>query len=252
MMTRNKVFAALGANPTNPRWSWCALAPDHSRAVFTLWEDEMRDGRNVLFWPNYNTKLRHGESDQRRILELVLRDKIPSYGLICVARDINATPRSIREIRAEYLIKLRIEKEGDGIYGRHLGPVHLVDLIKESKERAAQADGLSDLGTPPEGDRYPDRAKVTGWAVIRDPKVREFVIRSAKGHCEYCGKKGFQLPSGAFYLEAHHIISLANQGHDTVENVIALCPEHHREAHYGTRAEELELEFIKKLTERKK
>jgi 5-methylcytosine-specific restriction protein A len=160
---------------------------------------------------------------------------------------VNATPRSIREIRAEYLIKLSIERDGDGIYARHLERVHLVDLIRESKARASQSDGLADLGTPPEGDRYPDRAKVSGWVVIRNPKVRDFVIKSAKGQCEYCGKRGFQVTSGAFYLEAHHIISLANQGPDTVDNVIALCPEHHREAHYGQNAHELELEFLKRI-----
>jgi 5-methylcytosine-specific restriction protein A len=61
--------------------------------------------------------------------------------------------------------------------------------------------------------------------------------------------------SPSFYITATgprqealvNIISLADQGPDTVQNVIALCPEHHREAHYGARRYEMETEMIEKL-----
>lgn len=55
------------------------------------------------------------------------------------------------------------------------------------------------------------------------------------------------MPNGKRYLEAHHIIALGNQGRDRVENVIALCAEHHREAHFGTDAEALEARFIERI-----
>lgn len=68
----------------------------------------------------------------------------------------------------------------------------------------------------------------------RDSKIRTFVIDRAEGRCEYCGEQGFLMSDGkSRYLEAHHIISLADDGEDAVENVIALCPKHHREAHFG-------------------
>ena len=51
------------------------------------------------------------------------------------------------------------------------------------------------------------------------------------------------MTNGERYIEAHHIIALSNQGKDTVDNVIALCPEHHRQAHYGHEAEDLEVKF---------
>ena len=35
------------------------------------------------------------------------------------------------------------------------------------------------------------------------------------------------------YLEVHHKLPLAENGDDTVENAIALCPNCHRHAHYG-------------------
>jgi 5-methylcytosine-specific restriction protein A len=70
------------------------------------------------------------------------------------------------------------------------------------------------------------------------------VIRRAKGKCEYCGEPGFEMPSGEHYLETHHVIALAKDGADTVKNVLALCAGHHREAHYGVRAEALEKQMI--------
>jgi len=51
------------------------------------------------------------------------------------------------------------------------------------------------------------------------------------------------MKNGKNYLANHHIISLAHEGIDKVSNVIALCSHHHREAHFGINAEELEKEF---------
>ena len=35
------------------------------------------------------------------------------------------------------------------------------------------------------------------------------------------------------FLEVHHVKSLSDGGEDTLDNVIALCPNCHREKHYG-------------------
>lgn len=45
-------------------------------------------------------------------------------------------------------------------------------------------------------------------------------------------------------METHHIILLADDGTDRMSNVIALCANDHREAHYGRRADILEREMI--------
>lgn len=113
--------------------------------------------------------------------------------------------------------------------------------------KAVPETALDDLDAPPAGSGAPDRAKRTMHVFQRDPAVRAHVVKRAKGQCEYCGRQGFLLPNGNHYVEAHHIIALAKQGPDTLENVIALCPEHHREAHFGTDAERLEQECLKRL-----
>ncbi|MEE7094460.1 HNH endonuclease, partial [Escherichia coli O10] len=38
---------------------------------------------------------------------------------------------------------------------------------------------------------------------------------------------------GTPFLEVHHIEWLSKGGEDSVENAIALCPNCHRQAHYG-------------------
>jgi 5-methylcytosine-specific restriction protein A len=250
-LKRNKVFELLGAVPTNPRWSWCATSPDHKLAVFTLWEDEIVNGRNRLSWDDYRAVSRNGEADQKRTLNLVMTKDIAAYGLICVARDPLATPRSIKEVRPDYLMRLKVVKDADGFWGIHIGKILLAEVVKNvGRLKHLSTNGLMDLGNPPEGDDSPDRALSVGYTVVRDDKVRAYVIHRAEGRCEHCGQEGFLMPSGRHYLEAHHIIALANQGRDTVDNVIALCPAHHREAHYGTEAESLEALFVKIVREK--
>jgi hypothetical protein len=107
----------------------------------------------------------------------------------------------------------------------------------------AESGAIDDLGTD-----TPDRTKSESWSYARDPSVRAAVLRRANGICEFCGKLGFKKADGTRYLESHHVIALAKDGADRLTNVIALCPNDHREAHFGERSEEIEGEMIVKLT----
>ena len=42
--------------------------------------------------------------------------------------------------------------------------------------------------------------------------------------------------AGEVFLETHHIVPLSEGGADSVKNAAAVCPNHHREAHYGASA----------------
>jgi hypothetical protein len=78
----------------------------------------------------------------------------------------------------------------------------------------------------------------------RDARVRSRVLQRAAGKCELCGKRGFKQADGSYYLESHHIIALAKEGADRMKNVIALCPNHHREAHFGRGRKILEARMV--------
>ncbi len=110
------------------------------------------------------------------------------------------------------------------------------------EQHIRNSNAIDDLGTD-----TPDHALSEEWTYARDKKVRDAVLRRAKGRCEHCDKPGFMTRSGKPYLETHHVIFLANDGADKLTNVIALCPNDHREAHFGKRSAEIETEMISKL-----
>ena len=69
---------------------------------------------------------------------------------------------------------------------------------------------------------------------IRNPYIIAFALKRSKGKCELCQSNSpFSRPSGMFYLEVHHIISLSKGGKDSPNNVAALCPNCHRMLHHG-------------------
>lgn len=106
-------------------------------------------------------------------------------------------------------------------------------VLRRGASASTYADQFS-LSPPPDGTS--GRREVTASIRDRDPEVRRFALRRAKGKCQLCGAAGFQLPNGSMFLETHHVIPLAEEGPDSASNVVALCPNHHREAHYGRKA----------------
>jgi len=53
--------------------------------------------------------------------------------------------------------------------------------------------------------------------------------------CQICGWNGFQKHDGTDFIEAHHIVQLSESSLDSLctENIILVCPNCHREIHYG-------------------
>lgn len=83
--------------------------------------------------------------------------------------------------------------------------------------------------------KKPNKRVVTTTVYDRNPDVIAEVLEIANGICGECGNKApFKRRSNQKpYLEVHHKIRLADGGDDTVENAIALCPNCHREMHFG-------------------
>ena len=85
-------------------------------------------------------------------------------------------------------------------------------------------------------DPVPIRIEITTVAYRRNPDVVAEVLLRASGTCETCKSKAPFLRSsdGTPYLEVHHKVQLSSGGHDTVANAIAICPNCHRRAHFGS------------------
>ncbi|WP_221080695.1 EVE domain-containing protein [Alcaligenes faecalis] len=69
----------------------------------------------------------------------------------------------------------------------------------------------------------------------RNPLVVQIARKRADSKCEIpnCAVPSFTAESGESFCEIHHVIPLGEGGKDLIENVICLCPVHHREAHHG-------------------
>ncbi|HEX8124258.1 MAG TPA: HNH endonuclease signature motif containing protein [Allosphingosinicella sp.] len=86
-----------------------------------------------------------------------------------------------------------------------------------------------------EAPRKPKRIIVQTLAYKRNPHVVAAVLERAAGTCERCGCAApfLRASDGEPYLEVHHAVRLADGGDDTVDNALAVCPNCHRETHYG-------------------
>ncbi|MES9972443.1 MAG: HNH endonuclease signature motif containing protein [Candidatus Thiodiazotropha sp.] len=103
-----------------------------------------------------------------------------------------------------------------------------VELSKKrtSKERMSRLSKASSK---------PTRSPTISYTYNRNPDVVAEVLNRAKGICENCGKSApfIRASDNTPYLEVHHKKQLSHGGEDTVKNAIALCPNCHRESHYG-------------------
>lgn len=84
--------------------------------------------------------------------------------------------------------------------------------------------------------KKPAKLRIISTVYVRNSDVIAEVLFRANGICEDCSDPApfNRRTDGTPYLEVHHRIHLSNGGDDTVENAIALCPNCHRQRHYGS------------------
>lgn len=81
----------------------------------------------------------------------------------------------------------------------------------------------------------PQKVVVLSTVFERDPDIVAETLFRSKGFCGKCMKPApfSRKKDGRPYLEVHHLIPLSKGGFDELSNVIALCPNCHREFHFG-------------------
>lgn len=126
-------------------------------------------------------------------------------------------------------LDLIVKTRGEPI--RHEG----LDIENESEFDEQVASVLeSDLGDVP-GNEFPAQISALTFRYQRDPAVAAYALQRARGVCADCKKNApfVSNRTGLPYLEIHHVRMLRDGGSDTVDNVVALCPNCHRKRHYG-------------------
>ncbi|WP_417285106.1 HNH endonuclease [Comamonas sp.] len=119
----------------------------------------------------------------------------------------------------------------------------VIDIRHSSSAKNFDDDVHRSLATPSDerkkrlasAKKFPAKELVVVERFIRNPDVVAEVLERAGGYCERCTNYApfLRRHDNMPYLEVHHKVPLAQGGDDTVENAEALCPNCHRNAHYG-------------------
>lgn len=114
----------------------------------------------------------------------------------------------------------------------------LPDMEDIERNFNAEVSRLLKMGKKPillKGNRDPQKRFAVVSSFERSPSIVAATLRRANGVCECCKQKApFNRKSdGLPYLEVHHKKPLAEGGPDILENTEALCPNCHRQKHFG-------------------
>lgn len=228
----------------NPKYcyEWAFVEPDKV-VVLNLWHDQLReqDGRvtrhigpqefraDKAVWKTRIDRL-------AKALRTAYERRLPVRVIVCDGRRRESSARNQKPSR---------------VSGRLLDPVSWAVTSYDARtdecvlvRGAAPAQFVDQYSEP----SLVQRRLVSGMQYVRGADVRAQALRRANGHCEYCGAPGFRTMSGAQFLETHHVVPLSESGADTLDNVVALCPSHHREAHLGVDRADIMQTLLAKLS----
>jgi predicted HNH restriction endonuclease len=171
--------------------------------AISIWEESKKYGEDLAeVWINrFNSKWR-------------IREKIENWRKERHAFDFEYLPKMIEE------------------YGQ-LKDKFFTELTLSNLKLKIQENEVIDRDSCKEGKTF---------VYTRNVLIKEFARRVAKGICQLCESDApFLDNQGNPFLEVHHIKYLSKGGSDTIENVVALCPNCHRKVHLL----ELEEDFTK-------
>ena len=115
----------------------------------------------------------------------------------------------------------------------HLLPINTpIEPVFDIKTGLAQLRDKAEAA----GSNTPERTTESALSsyIRRSAAVRDYALARAAGICERCNHAApFHTEAGNPFLEVHHIRRLSDGGPDRLDAVAAICPNCHREVHYG-------------------
>lgn len=154
-----------------------------------------------------------------------------SYVLALMGRDWLQGLKPAKNVGAK--VAAQIEQLISEAEGRQVVPLVAFEIAVRENVIKKQ------LQLPP-GSSSPSQVSSSSTVYVRDPAVKAWVLKQAAGICECCNQQApFNGSDGMPYLEVHHVRRLADHGGDMVSNAVAVCPNCHRELHYGGQSKSL-------------
>ncbi|HEH9418502.1 TPA: HNH endonuclease [Aeromonas sobria] len=116
----------------------------------------------------------------------------------------------------------------------------LIERLIRQQDLAAHSYKKAPEQPLPQGVETPQSRYVITNSHVRDLQVKDWILQNAAQRCESCNAPApFITAAGEPFLEVHHLKGLAESGSDTISNTVALCPNCHREMHYGCNKTEI-------------
>ncbi|MDP2882828.1 MAG: HNH endonuclease signature motif containing protein [Azonexus sp.] len=145
--------------------------------------------------------------------------------IVYYERISGATMKSLRAVAEDG--ELRLIR-----YRTKLSPEDSFDQKVANAMRDSSTNRLMRISS---ANRFPEKIVVQTVGFARSPDVVAEVLIRAAGYCELCKQQApfFRAKDNTPYLEVHHVVQLAKGGEDSVENALALCPNCHRQEHFG-------------------
>lgn len=130
--------------------------------------------------------------------------------------------------RSVWIFPLRLQSAGSATIDNKI-------LIQRSAEEAKKAK-LSTVEVLTKranaAKRFPSKRILEIEQFERNQYVTRYAKTRANGRCQLCNQAApFNDKDDEPYLECHHITWLSNNGTDTTNNTVALCPNCHRKMH---------------------
>ncbi len=243
---RGKNWAAA-----NPRYcyKWSFVDIKKQIVIVTLWYSNIESGFICHFNHKKASKIRIDANQRERAKEMDLALQMATKDNLPVRVIINDGKRS--EDFGGVSVKAKVTKRMLDPEPWHIEEYNAANgecVLKRGKPTPIIIDQFEIQ------DFYitlPKKIKKENEVYQRNASVRRNILKRADGYCEWCGEKGFITDSGAIYLESHHIVPLSEGGLDAESNVIALCPNHHKKAHYAKGAFQKREELLQKINKSK-
>ncbi|WP_247424665.1 HNH endonuclease [Ralstonia pseudosolanacearum] len=249
----SEVTAELGIEMTS-QYDWCFGDPDDVAVVF-IWYESLRESDRMIYFTDDTSEW----VDQNRDTALtVQKNRAEAVGNVLLKAywkkqhvRVAIVDGTVKKVGNRETSEAQFrELDTENWYPHHRDPVTqqivVVRGVPQSPEFDAYLEDHPKQSTENESGSERRAMETTKTTIYeRDPQVvRDVKKRAAGGRCEYCGKEGFLTPQGGFYLEAHHVIPLHCGGADQIWNVVALCADDHRQAHFGKNRHTIRDELI--------
>jgi len=226
------------------QYDWCFSDSKNGPHLLNVWHDNLIEEEGEIYFIDDSAEW--ADSNRETAVSVQINRASAVTSLILTAYYTKQPLHVAILSGVRKLINLREtsearQRELDDVlwYPHHKGDEGRIRVIR-GKPQPADFDPNAELLQNIEVKPYlelvlPKRIDRKGTATFeRDSEVIKLAkLRAADGCCELCGQEGFRTANGGYYLEGHHVIPLNCGGIDDVRNVVAICADDHRRAHYG-------------------